>query len=170
MNAVQARAVVRVVGDVRPEDPEVLDMRSTIAQMLSLTNAARKLALDTSTADELIQQLADAGLSVDDDLQTQLQEALGELQFDRAMKLVDRLGKVGSVQTNALKVQQVGNLLMQQILPTLADFAARIAKAAERFIPADQHAEWRIEARRIQGETQDRVVRQTAEAQGVGGR
>ena len=160
----------RAVGDVRAGDPQVLDMRETIALQLSLVNAAMPLVINESAADDLLADLRETGFDVDGDLGKQLREALREVQFDRTMVMVNALSKVGGLQTNAIRVQQIGQLLMQQLLPTLADFSQRYGAAAERYMDPARRPAWREEAKRIVRETQDRIIQQAESAQNVAGR
>lgn len=169
---IRSRTAVRYLereGLVKPEDPLVLDMRHTVASMLSLVDLARPIVADDTRADELMAILVDKGLDPGSDFAAMIREVLQELKFDRLLRMVDRLAKVGAVQASALRVQQVGQLILQHVLPTMADFSHRLAAAAERYIPADQHDAWRQDARRIMDETRDTIVRRTAEAQGVTG-
>lgn len=163
------RAVV-VAGNVRAADDEVLDQRSTIARMLSIVNAATPLAMLESTAEEMIAELAATGLEFGDKFMEQLRAGLREVQFDRAMALINALHKVGQVQGNALKVDTVRGLLLDSIIPSVAEFARTVATIAERYIPPDRVEVYRSEVRSATEQARQRIMEQASAAQGAAGR
>jgi len=152
-------AQLRVQGTVQTDDPRVLDMKGTIASMLGLLDAARPLAIDDLDATAMIISLREAGLAMDDQFERKLMDSLQTVQFDRVIALVGAHAKVGSLQSNTIRLQSLAKVLLGVILPQMDDFTARVFAACHELVPVDQRDELHTRLTRIAAATATSMAR-----------
>ena len=155
-----ARESRRALGNVAVGDPRVLDTRATIAAMIGMTDLVRPLVVDSlGKAGEMVREMEASGLSVEGIQIEKLIAEIGTVEFDRAMDLINAYARIGALQGQTIRLQSLGQVVLDAILPHLEGFTSRTYAACRRLVPAENLAELNDAMREIALQTQASMVR-----------